>query len=110
MGRNTDGVSLSVRDRQWKYVITFEVLKGVVREEVYQLSIDPEEQDELLQGRSILEADLAFGEAFCRTVDEVRAYVNAAIERHDYLENTPYGTGLARTEALRKGRCPTRAH
>ena len=46
-----DAAALSVRTPAWKYIVNFDMQKGTVREQAYDLTLDPDELQDLGGGR-----------------------------------------------------------
>ncbi|MHC5009954.1 MAG: sulfatase family protein, partial [Planctomycetota bacterium] len=108
MGYPIEGVRLSVRSPRWKFVITYDVLQGTVREEAFDLLADPEEQDDLADENGDLSPHIPFGACFCEEVQAVRNRVWELVERNNLLYGTVYGAGVGNVETLQPHGCDAR--
>jgi arylsulfatase A-like enzyme len=103
-GQDVSVLASSVRSPRWKYVLTFDRLRGTVLESAYDLRADPGERQDLCAATGRADA-LAFGPAFCAAVEEARDRLWGAAERGDRLADTPYGGGSARVTSKRPAPC-----
>ncbi len=69
----------SVRDRRWKFLIEYDIASGAITESVFDLALDPDEQQNLLRGD--LEEPPPWSDAFCKAVDGVRERLSVYAER-----------------------------
>jgi len=82
-GRPQDSIRLSARTEQWKYVVTFDLRTGEAVEEVYDLLVDPDEQDDLAGSTGRLPKGLVFDTCFCEAVEAVRRRIWDDAEAHE---------------------------
>ena len=73
--RDVDGLVLSARTPEWKYVIHYDLLTNTVREQAFDLANDPEEQLDLANEDGVLETELPFGTCLCRALSTLRDQV-----------------------------------
>ncbi|MDJ0520827.1 MAG: sulfatase [Planctomycetota bacterium] len=93
-----------VRSRNWKYIVTFDQLKGTVIEEAYDLRADPGEQKDLTLGTGRIDG-LVFDDDFCTAVEQARDRIWGAAERSNRLQGSPYAGGRALVTSKRPKAC-----
>lgn len=103
-GLDTQQVLTSVRSKRWKYIITFDELKGTVMEEAYDLEADPLEQNDLSKGLGRIEG-LTFDLAFCEAIEMARDRIWGAAAAGNRLYASPYGAGRAMVTSDRPAAC-----
>ena len=108
-GSNTDAVRVAARTPAWKYVATFDLVSGEVREEAYHLATDPEELLDVADGTGHLPDGHAFDACICPTITALRARIwssprNAASE----VGAVPYGSAAPRARSLAPAPCAPR--
>ena len=105
---DVDAALLSVRTPEWKYIATFDLQKGTVHEEAYDLAVDPEEQFDLGEGSGRLPAGFAFGDCMCPAIETIRDRIwddaDAVVEEASAI---PYGAAAPRARSPRPAPCPT---
>jgi len=95
---------ISVRTAHWKYIITFDELRGTVVEEAYDLVRDPGERQDLCRGTGRIDG-VTFDPAFCRAVEMARDSIWGAAESSNKLYRSPYAAGRARVSSKRPWAC-----
>jgi arylsulfatase A-like enzyme len=103
-GEDDDALLTSVRSSRWKYIITFDRLKGTVLEEAYDLAADPGEQDDLCKGSGRLDG-LSFDAEFCAAIESARDRIWSDAGRSDKLFRSPYGGGRSQVTSQRPKPC-----
>ncbi len=71
-GTSVDAVRLSARTPAWKYIATFDLQTGEVRESAYDLENDPGEKVDLGDGTGRLPPDVLFDACTCPAVTALR--------------------------------------
>jgi arylsulfatase A-like enzyme len=105
-GDDVNAVRISARTHQWKYIVTLDLRGGEVREEAYDLLVDPEELDDLAEGTGRLPRDRMFDACLCEAVEAVRARVWDRAEAGDTeVYTTPYGASSAGGRTARPPPC-----
>ncbi len=93
----------SARSDAWKYIITYDLLDGAIREELYDLKADPGEQKDLAVEGRIDGAKL--DDAFCAAVERLRDRIWTAAKNVEDRGHTIYGVGSARSAGPRPSPC-----
>jgi arylsulfatase A-like enzyme len=97
-GRDEEGLRVSVRTPQFKYVLTLHRSAGTLTEELYDLVADPSEQHDL--GDFTKAPTPGLSENFCHAVDAARARIAAVAEADRRRVGTVYGAHLSPVESL----------
>jgi arylsulfatase A-like enzyme len=92
-GGASDAMVQSVRNEDWKVILTYERVAGTVIEEAYDLRTDPEEQKNLAKDGRV--TDLSFDLPFCRALERVRDRVWAAVSGSNFMLDSGYMAGPA---------------
>ncbi len=103
-GEDVKVLLTGVRSDRWKYIITFDQLKGTVLEEAYDLVKDPGETRDLCRGTGRLDG-LTFDAAFCQAVEMARDRIWGAADSSNRLYASPYSGGRAQVTSKRPKAC-----
>lgn len=102
-GPGTRRTQVAVRSPEWKYLLDYDVMRGVLEERLYHLTNDPAEERDLgAQGAlpcGPLPAD------FRREIEHVRDLMWADAGARDELAGTPYAAGAGRVAGSRPPPC-----
>jgi arylsulfatase A-like enzyme len=86
---DADAYAVSARSERWKYIVTFDMVNGTVREEAYDLVADPGERKDL-GGNTGRVGVAPFDERFCDAVERARDLVWAVVEGRRWLQSKGY--------------------
>ncbi len=105
-GEDVDAVRLSARTARWKYIATFDLATGQVREEAYDLWFDPGEKEDLGKGTGRIPPDQVFDPCLCAAMQALRDRIwHDASNEEGEVYTTPYGAAAPRANGLAPPPC-----
>lgn len=105
-GSDVDAALLSVRTPEWKYIVSFDLQKGTVFEEAYDLAVDPEEKLDLGGGTGRIPMGLLLNDCMCPGIEALRDRIwDDTQMATDEPVALPYGAAAPRAYSARPAPC-----
>ena len=94
---------LSLSNTTWRFLIDYDTKSGKIRERLYRIEVDPQEQDDLAHEGIVSGVDLP--DALCEAIDKARRLIWDAAEQDVRLTKAGYRNGPLELASRRPAKC-----